>query len=151
MDTLGVGILALRFPECAKLVGPYVQNMNVLNGVRVPGARYELDPDVLFVKVASTAVVTAMLGGGKDEVMNAISNAWIDNAPLRTFLHASNTGSRKSWAAGDATSRAVWLAFTALRGEMGYKNALTAPRWGFQDVVMNGKAITLSHPLGSRC
>ncbi|HEY9582155.1 MAG TPA: 2-methylcitrate dehydratase, partial [Savagea sp.] len=75
---------------------------------------------VLLVKIASTAVVTGMLGGTREEIINALSNAWIDNASLRTYRHAPNTGSRKSWAAGDATSRAVRLAMMALKGEMGY-------------------------------
>lgn len=234
MDTLGVGMLALRFPECAKHIGPYIPNMTVVNGARIPGTRYEVDPvqaafnigtmirwldyndtwlaaewghpsdnlgaifavadyvsrqnramgkppvtvremlvrivqaheiqgvlalgnslnrvgldHVLFVKVASTAVATAMLGGTQEEIINAVSNAWIDNAPLRTYRHAPNTGSRKSWAAGDATSRAVWLAMMALRGEMGYANALSAPDWGFQDVVLGGKEISLQRPLAS--
>ncbi|MFT4415436.1 bifunctional 2-methylcitrate dehydratase/aconitate hydratase [Fredinandcohnia humi] len=104
---------------------------------------------VLFVKIASTAVVTAMLGGTKEEVMNALSNAWIDNSSLRTYRHFPNTGSRKSWAAGDATSRAVRLALMAVNGEMGYKTALSAPNWGFQDVLFGGEEITLSRPLQS--
>ncbi|PTX61294.1 2-methylcitrate dehydratase [Melghirimyces profundicolus] len=104
---------------------------------------------VLFVKVASTAVVTAMLGGNKEEVVNALSNAWIDSASLRTYRQAPNTGSRKSWAAGDATSRAVRLALMALKGEMGYKTALSAPGWGFQDVLFGGQKLTLARPLGS--
>jgi 2-methylcitrate dehydratase len=94
---------------------------------------------VVLVKVASTAVVTAMLGGTRDEVINAVSNAWIDGQSLRTYRHAPNTGSRKSWAAGDATSRAVRLALMALKGEMGYPSALTAKTWGFYDVVFQGK------------
>ncbi|THE12653.1 bifunctional 2-methylcitrate dehydratase/aconitate hydratase [Bacillus timonensis] len=104
---------------------------------------------VLFVKIASTAVVTAMLGGTKEEVMNALSNAWIDNSSLRTYRHFPNTGSRKSWAAGDATSRAVRLALMAVNGEMGYKTALSAPNWGFQDVLFGGEEITLERPLQS--
>ncbi|AQS55871.1 2-methylcitrate dehydratase [Novibacillus thermophilus] len=104
---------------------------------------------VLFVKVASTAVVTAMLGGTKEEVVNALSNAWIDNASLRTYRHFPNTGSRKSWAAGDATSRAVRLALMAVKGEMGYPTALSAETWGFQDVLFNGKPLTLARPLAS--
>ncbi|MCP8616179.1 bifunctional 2-methylcitrate dehydratase/aconitate hydratase [Salirhabdus salicampi] len=104
---------------------------------------------VLFVKVATTAVVTQMLGGTKEEIMNAVSNAWIDNSSIRTYRHFPNTGSRKSWAAGDATSRAVRLALMAVNGEMGYPTALTAPRWGFQDVLMGGKEITLARSLGS--
>src|SRR5690625_4367538 len=82
---------------------------------------------VFFVKIATTAVVTKMLGGGREEINNALSNAWIDNSSLRTYRHAPNTGSRKSWAAGDATSRAVFLAQLAMKGEMGYPTALTAP------------------------
>ncbi|WP_449539352.1 bifunctional 2-methylcitrate dehydratase/aconitate hydratase [Ferdinandcohnia sp. Marseille-Q9671] len=104
---------------------------------------------VLFVKIASTAVVTAMLGGTKEVVMNALSNAWIDNSSLRTYRHFPNTGSRKSWAAGDATSRAVRLALMAVNGEMGYKTALSAPNWGFQDVLFGGEEITLDRPLES--
>ncbi len=234
IDSLGTGILALRFPECAKHLGPVVPGAVLPGGARVPGTRFELDPvhaafnigcmirwldyndtwlaaewghpsdnlgsilatadylsrclvadgkaplnmlDVLtaaikaheiqgvlalenslnrvgldhvhFVKVASTAVVTAMLGGTKEEVINALSNAWIDNASLRTYRHAPNTGSRKSWAAGDATSRAVRLALMAINGEMGYASALSAKIWGFQDVLMKGKELTLGRPLGS--
>ena len=79
---------------------------------------------VLLVRVASTAVVTAMLGGSEAQVVNALSNAWIDGGALRTYRHAPNTGSRKSWAAGDAAGRAVRLALMALQGEMGYPSAL---------------------------
>jgi 2-methylcitrate dehydratase len=104
---------------------------------------------VILVRVASTAVVTAMLGGTRDQVINAISNAWIDGGALRTYRHAPNTGSRKSWAAGDATSRAVRHAFIALKGEMGYPSALTAKTWGFYDVLFKGKPFTLPQPLGS--
>jgi 2-methylcitrate dehydratase len=101
---------------------------------------------VLLVRIASTAVATAMLGGTRDQVINAVSNAWIDGGALRTYRHAPNTGSRKSWAAGDATSRAVRHALIALTGEMGYPSALTAKTWGFQDVLFKGKA--LSYPQG---
>jgi 2-methylcitrate dehydratase len=104
---------------------------------------------VLLVKVASTAVVTAMLGGSRDEVTNAVSNAWIDGAALRTYRHAPNTGSRKSWAAGDATSRAVRLALMALKGEMGYPSALTAKTWGFYDVLFKGKPFNFQRKYGS--
>jgi 2-methylcitrate dehydratase len=104
---------------------------------------------VLLVRVASTAVVTALLGGTRDQVINAISNAWIDGGALRTYRHAPNTGSRKSWAAGDATSRAVRLALIALKGEMGYPSALSAKPWGFEAVLFRGGKIVLPQPLGS--
>lgn len=234
LDSIGTGLLALRFPECAKNLGPIVPGVTVPYGCRVPGTRYELDPvhgafnigcmirwldyndtwlaaewghpsdnlsailavadylsrcrvaegkeplkirdvltyavkaheiqgvlalenslnrvgldHVLFVKVASTAVVTAMLGGGMEEVTNALSNAWIDGGSLRTYRHFPNAGSRKSWAAGDATSRAVRLALMAMNGEMGYATALSAPTWGFQDVLFQGKELRLARPLES--
>src|SRR5246127_4720577 len=104
---------------------------------------------VILVRVASTAVVTAMLGGTVDEVVNALSNAWIDGGALRTYRHAPNTGSRKSWAAGDATSRAVRHALMALAGEMGYPSALSAKTWGFYDVLFRGKPFSLPQPFGS--
>ncbi len=104
---------------------------------------------VLLVRVASTAVTAVMLGGTRDQVINAISHAWIDGSALRTYRHAPNTGSRKSWAAGDATSRAVRLALIALTSEMGYPSALTAKTWGFQDVSFKGNAVKLARPLGS--
>jgi 2-methylcitrate dehydratase len=234
MDSMGTAILSLRFPDCAKHVGPIVPGAYLPGGARVPGTRLELDPvhaaftigcmirwldyndtwlaaewghpsdnlgsilavsdyisrcklsegkppltvkDVLtaaikaheiqgvlalqnslnrvgldhvhFVKIASTAVVTAMLGGTKEEVVNALSNAWLDGGALRTYRHAPNTGSRKSWAAGDATSRAVRLALMAINGEMGYATALTADQWGFQDVLFKGQPLTLGRPLGT--
>ncbi len=95
---------------------------------------------VLLVRVATTAVVTRMLGGDRDTVINAVSHAWIDGGALRTYRHAPNTGSRKSWAAGDATSRGVRLALIAMTGEMGYPSALTAETWGYYDVLFKGKA-----------
>jgi 2-methylcitrate dehydratase len=104
---------------------------------------------VLLVRVASTAVVTAMLGGSSEQIINAVSNAWIDGGALRTYRHAPNTGSRKSWAAGDATSRAVRHALIALKGEMGYPSALSAKTWGFQDVLFKGKAVVLPQALSS--
>ncbi|WP_027955669.1 bifunctional 2-methylcitrate dehydratase/aconitate hydratase [Halobacillus kuroshimensis] len=104
---------------------------------------------VLFVKVATTAVVTAMFGGKTEDVTNAVSQAWIDNSSLRTYRHAPNTGSRKSWAAGDATSRGVRLALMTMKGEMGYPTALSADGWGFQDVLFSGKELTLSRSFGS--
>src|SRR6187551_1135553 len=98
---------------------------------------------VLLVRVASTAVATAMLGGSLEQIVNALSNAWIDGGALRTYRHAPNTGSRKSWAAGDATSRAVRHALFALKDEMGYPSALTAKIWGFHDVLFRGQPITI--------
>jgi 2-methylcitrate dehydratase len=103
---------------------------------------------VLLVRVASTAVVTAMLGGTRETIVNALSNAFLDGGALRTYRHAPNTGSRKSWAAGDATSRAVRLSLMAMTGEMGYPSALTAPAWGFHDVLFRGRPVVLSQPLG---
>ncbi|HTB89138.1 MAG TPA: bifunctional 2-methylcitrate dehydratase/aconitate hydratase, partial [Steroidobacteraceae bacterium] len=104
---------------------------------------------VLLVRVASTAVVTAMLGGTREQIINAVSNAWVDGGALRTYRHAPNTGSRKSWAAGDATSRAVRHALFALKGEMGYPSALSAKTWGFQDVLFKGKPVVLPQALAS--
>jgi 2-methylcitrate dehydratase len=104
---------------------------------------------VLLVRVASTAVVTSMLGGSSEQIINAVSNAWIDGGALRTYRHAPNTGSRKSWAAGDATSRAVRHALIALKGEMGYPSALSAKTWGFQDVLFKGKSVVLPQALSS--
>ena len=219
MDTLGCGLLALRFPECTKHLGPMVQGTVVPNGARVPGTSFALDPvkaawdigciirwldyndtwlaaewghpsdnlggilavadhlsqvrvsrgespltmrevlegmvmaheiqgvialensfnrvglcHVLLVRVASSAVVAKMMGGNREQIMAAISQAWVDGSALRTYRHAPNAGSRKSWAAGDATSRAVRLADMSLRGEMGIPGVLTAPQWGFYDV-----------------
>ena len=245
-DTLACGIMALAYPACTKLLGPVVPGTTIINGARVPGTGYELDPiqaafnlgtivrwldfndtwlaaewghpsdnlgailsvadwlsrhqaagsapsafqskienrnskitmsdvlvamvkaheiqgvlalensfnrvgldHVLLVRVASTAVTTALLGGSREQVINAVSHAWLDGSALRTYRHAPNTGSRKSWAAGDATSRAVRLAFIALTGEMGYPSVLTAKTWGFQDVSFKGKPVTLARPLGS--
>jgi 2-methylcitrate dehydratase len=104
---------------------------------------------VLLVRVASTAVVTRMLGGTREQVINAVSNAWIDGGALRTYRHAPNTGSRKSWAAGDATSRGVRHALIALTGEMGYPSALTAKTWGYYDVLFKGKPFVYDQPFAS--
>jgi 2-methylcitrate dehydratase len=104
---------------------------------------------VVLVKVASTAVVTHMMGGTHEEIVNALSNAWIDGQSLRTYRHAPNTGSRKSWAAGDATSRAVRLALLTLKGEMGYPSALSAKTWGFYDALFRGKPFRIKQPYGS--
>jgi 2-methylcitrate dehydratase len=104
---------------------------------------------VLLVRVASTAVATALLGGTLEQVINALSNAWLDGGALRTYRHAPNAGSRKSWAAGDATARAVRLALIAIGGEMGYPSALSAPGWGFQDVLFRGQALLAPQAFGS--
>lgn len=104
---------------------------------------------VILVRIATTAVAAGLLGANRAQLINAVSNAWADGGALRVYRHAPNTGSRKSWAAGDATSRGVWHAFNAMRGEMGYEGVLTTKTWGFQDALMRGKAITLARPLGS--
>ncbi|MGD0585506.1 MAG: MmgE/PrpD family protein, partial [Oryzomonas sp.] len=220
LDALGSAFLALRFPECTRLLGPFVDGTSVPLGARVPGTRYVLDPlkaafdigilirwldfndtwlaaewghpsdnlggilatadfisrrnpaadrapltmgavltamvkaheiqgimalensfnrvgldHVVLVKLATAAVATQLLGGGREEIVNAVSQVWVDGHSLRTYRHAPNTGPRKSWAAGDATSRGVRLAFLAAGGEPGYPSALTAKGWGFYDVA----------------
>ena len=104
---------------------------------------------VILVKIASTAVVTKLLGGNKEDIINAVSNAFVDGQSLRTYRHSPNTGSRKSWAAGDATSRAVRLAWMVLQGEMGYPSALTAKTWGFYDVLFKGNQFKFQRDYGS--
>jgi len=104
---------------------------------------------VVLVKVASTAVVSQLLGLNREQTVNALSLAWVDGQSLRTYRHAPNTGSRKSWAAGDATSRAVRLALMARAGEMGYPSALTAKTWGFYDVSFRGQEFGFQRPYGS--
>jgi len=234
MDTLGCGFLALRFPECTKLLGPLVAGTIVPNGARVPGTQFRLDPvkaawdigcivrwldyndtwlaaewghpsdnlgailavadfisqqniaegkrplsmkdvltamikaheiqgvlalensfnrvglcHVLLVRVASTAVATHMLGGSREQIIDALSQAWLDGSSLRTYRHSPNAGPRKSWAAGDATSRAVRLADFTMRGEIGYPSVLTAPTWGFYDVSFKGKEFEFTRPYES--
>ncbi|MGF1689786.1 bifunctional 2-methylcitrate dehydratase/aconitate hydratase [Photobacterium kagoshimensis] len=234
MDTLGCGLLALRFPECTKHLGPIVPGTTVRHGARVPGTSHELDPvmaafnigciirwldyndtwlaaewghpsdnlggilatadylsrvavaegkapltmrdvltamikaheiqgvlalensynrvgldHVLLVRVASTAVVTKMLGGSRDQIIDAVSQAWVDGCSLRTYRHAPNAGSRKSWAAGDATSRAVRLAMITMKGEMGLPSVLSAPQWGFYDVQFKGEQFKVNQPFDS--
>ncbi|MGB3288758.1 MAG: bifunctional 2-methylcitrate dehydratase/aconitate hydratase [Burkholderiaceae bacterium] len=104
---------------------------------------------VLLVKVASTAVISVLLGLSREETLNAVSLAWVDGQSLRTYRHAPNTGSRKSWAAGDATSRALRLALMARTGEMGYPTALSAKTWGFYDVLFKGREFAFQRPYGS--
>jgi 2-methylcitrate dehydratase len=222
IDTLGCGLLALRFPECTKHLGSLVPGTTVRHGARVPGTSHELDPvkaawdigamirwldyndtwlaaewghpsdnlggilavadylsrcrvaegqppltirdvltamikaheiqgvlalensfnrvgldHVILVKVASAAVVTRLLGGSEAQVIDALSQAFVDGQSLRTYRHSPNAGSRKSWAAGDATSRAVRLAMMTMAGEMGIPGVLTAPQWGFYDVLFS--------------
>ena len=234
MDTLGCGLLALRFPECTKHLGPIVPGTTVRNGARVPGTSHELDPvkaawdigclvrwldfndtwlaaewghpsdnlggilavadylsrdnltkgkapllmqdvltamikaheiqgvialensfnrvgldHVLLVRVATTAVITDMLGGNREQIVDALSQAWVDGSSLRTYRHAPNAGSRKSWAAGDATSRGVRLAMITLKGEMGLPSVLSAPKWGFYDVHFGGNRFSFSQDYGS--
>src|SRR5271155_1541402 len=156
-DNLG-GILAVA--DYLSRTGKPVKVRDVLTGMikahEIQGVlalqnsfnRVGLD-HVLLVRVASSAVVTAMLGGTREQIINAVSNAWVDGGALRTYRHAPNTGSRKSWAAGDATSRAVRHAFIALTGEMGYPSALSAKTWGFYDVLFKGKPFSLPQPFGS--
>ena len=103
---------------------------------------------VILVRIASAGVAARLLGGTPEQVLAALSHAFLDGGALRTYRHGATTGSRKSWAAGDATSRGLWLAQLALRGEMGYPAALSAPRWGFQDVVLGGAELRLAQPLG---
>jgi 2-methylcitrate dehydratase len=98
---------------------------------------------VLLVRIASAAVATRLLGGSREQIVNAVSNAFLDGGALRAYRHAPNTGSRKSWAAGDATSRGVWHALLALKGEMGYPGALSTPTWGFEDVALRGKRLAV--------
>ncbi|HEV7814553.1 MAG TPA: bifunctional 2-methylcitrate dehydratase/aconitate hydratase, partial [Janthinobacterium sp.] len=104
---------------------------------------------VVLVKVASTAVVAGMMGLSRDEILNAVSLAWVDGQSLRTYRHSPNTGSRKSWAAGDATARAVRLALMAKTGEMGYPSALSARTWGFYDVLFKGQPFKFQRPYAS--
>jgi 2-methylcitrate dehydratase len=104
---------------------------------------------VVLVKVATAAVTTHLLGGGVEQVCNAVSQAWLDGQSLRTYRHAPNTGSRKSWAAGDATSRGVRLALLTMAGEMGYPSVLSAKKWGFCDVYFNGRSLQINRAYNS--
>ncbi len=235
MDTIGCGLLALKFPHCTKLLGPVVPGANMPSlGAKVFGTSYQLDPEraafnvgcmvrwldyndtwlaaewghpsdnlgaiwavgdyisrrnisegkaplrvkdilsamikaheiqgilalencfnkegldhVLLVRIASTAIAAQMLGCTLEEIQNAVSHAWVDGGALRVYRHAPNTGSRKSWAAGDASSRGVNLALKALSGEMGYPSALSAKYWGYEDVKMKGKKLTIPQPFES--
>jgi 2-methylcitrate dehydratase len=234
LDSLACAMLAMKFPECVKHLGPLVPGATLPGGARIPGTSFELDPvqaaynigvqirwldfndtwlaaewghpsdnlgailavadylsrkaereggtvltvrdvlghaikaheiqgcyalqnsfnrvgldHVILVRLASTAVATRMLGGGKDEIVNSISHSWIDNGALRTYRHAPNTGPRKSWAAGDACRRAVIHALNAVKGCIGYPSALSAKTWGFYDVAFKGRAFEFERPFGS--
>ncbi|QDT88814.1 bifunctional 2-methylcitrate dehydratase/aconitate hydratase [Gimesia algae] len=104
---------------------------------------------VMLVRIASAAVSAQILGCNREQTLNAISHAWLDGSSLRTYRHAPNTGSRKSWAAGDATARGLFLAMLAQRGEMGYPTAITAPGWGFQDVSFRGNKLEFGQKFGT--
>lgn len=238
LDTLGCGLEALKFPQCAKLLGPTVEGTVVPNGTRVPGTPYQLDPingafnigamirwldyndcwlaaewghpsdnmggilavadwiartnraggklgngkiptvkdvlegmvkaheiqgvlalensfnqvgldHVVLVKVATTAVVSKLLGLTERQTADAITQAWVDGQSLRTYRHSPNTMSRKSWAAGDACQRAVNLVLKVQKGEGGMHSILTAPGWGFYDVLFKGKKFGFQRPYGS--
>jgi 2-methylcitrate dehydratase len=234
LDSIGCAMLAMKFPECVKHLGPLVPGATLPGGARVPGTSFELDPaqaaynigvqvrwldfndtwlaaewghpsdnlgailavadyisrkniqigekpltirdvltaaikaheiqgcyalknsfnrvgldHVILVRLASTAVATHMLGGSKQDIVNAVSHSWIDNGVLRTYRHAPNAGPRKSWAAGDACRRAVTHALNAIKGCVGYPSALSAKTWGFYDVAFKGKAFEFERPFGS--
>ena len=234
MDSLGCGLLALTFSDCKDLLGPYVENTSVPNGVRVPGTKYVLDPvkgawdigaiirwldfndtwlaaewghpsdylggilsaadfisqknieegkdpltiddvlkamvkaheiqgilalensfnrvgldHVVLVKIASTAVISSLFGLSREKTIDALSQAFVDGQSLRTYRHAPNAGPRKSWAAGDATSRAMQLVLLTMKGQIGYPSALTATTWGFQDVLFKGNQISLPQEFDS--
>jgi 2-methylcitrate dehydratase len=234
LDSLACSMLAMKFPECVKHLGPLVPGAVLPGGARVPGTSWELDPvqaaynigvqvrwldfndtwlaaewghpsdnlgailaladylsrkaereggqpltvrdvlgyaikaheiqgcyalrnsfnrvgldHVILVRLASTAVATHMLGGGKEQIVNAVSHSWIDNGVLRTYRHAPNAGPRKSWAAGDACRRAVTHALNAMKGCVGYPSALSAKTWGFYDVAFKGKTFEFERPFGS--
>ena len=104
---------------------------------------------VLLVKIASTAVISSLFGLSKEQTIDALSQAFVDGQSLRTYRHAPNAGPRKSWAAGDATSRALQLVLLTMRGQIGYPSAITAPKWGFQDVLFKGKNLSLPQEFGS--
>ncbi|KAJ5519289.1 hypothetical protein N7453_001711 [Penicillium expansum] len=215
LDTLGCGLEALKFKECAKLLGPVVEGTVVPNGTRVLGTPYQLDPvngafnigamirwldyndcwlaaewghprttwvilkihdvleamikaheiqgvlalensynkvgldHVVLVKVATAAVVSKMLGLTERQTADAITQAWVDGQSLRTYRHSPNTMSRKSWAAGDACQRAVNLVLKVQKGEGGLRTVLSAPTWGFYDVLFKGKKFQFQRPYGS--
>jgi 2-methylcitrate dehydratase len=127
-----------------------VKTYEVMGGLAIENGFTAVGLDhTMLVKIASTPVITRLLGGSREEIVNALSNAWVDGHALATFRRRPNTGARKSWAAGDAASRAVWLAMTAMKGEMGYPSALTAKTWGFYDVLFKGREFRFQRPYTS--
>ena len=142
---LGRMPLVMRDVLCATIKAHEIQGVLALEN---SFNRLGID-HVLLVKVASSAVAAHLLGASREEIVNAVSNAWIDGPTLRTYRHAPNTGSRKSWAAGDATSRGVRMAWMALKGEMGYPGALSTKVWGFYDVFNKGKPFKIARKYGS--
>ncbi|KAL1679444.1 hypothetical protein EV122DRAFT_289615 [Schizophyllum commune] len=160
IDTIGCGLEGLRFPACTKLLGPVVEGTVVPNGTKLDfndcflaaewGHPFDnLGAILATFTVASTAVVSKMLGLTRDQTVDAISQAFVDGQSLRTYRHAPNTGSRKSWAAGDACSRAVNLAPLVQKGEKGLPLVLTAKTWGFYDVLFKGRPNEFQQPFGS--
>ncbi|MBI4204287.1 MAG: bifunctional 2-methylcitrate dehydratase/aconitate hydratase [Betaproteobacteria bacterium] len=127
-----------------------IKAYEVMGGLAIENGFTSVGLDhTILVKIGVTAVVTRMLGGTREEIINAVSNAWLDGHALAAFRRKPNTGSRKSWAAGDAASRGVRLALMAVRGEMGYPAALSAKRWGFYDVLFKGKPFRFQRPFGT--
>ncbi len=132
------------------VLGAMIKAHEIQGGIALENSFNKVGLDhVVLVKVASTAVVAGMMGLSREEILNAVSLAWVDGQPLRSYRHAPNTGSRKSWAAGDATSRAVRLALMARTGEMGYPSVLSAKTWGFYDVLFKGQPFKFQRPYGS--
>ena len=132
------------------VLGAVVKAYEVMGGLAIENGFGPVGLDhTILVKIASTPVITKLLGGTQDEIVNALSNAWVDGHALATFRRRPNTGARKSWAAADAASRAVWLAMLAIKGEMGYPSALTAKTWGFYDVLFKGKEFRFQRPFTS--
>lgn len=135
--------------KVSQLLHAMIQAHEIQGGLALQNSFNRIGFDhVILVKVATAAVTARLLGGDRHQVRNAVSQAWIDTGPLRTYRHAPNTGSRKSWAAGDATARGLQLAWITLQGEMGYPTALSAPKWGFNDVLKKGESIVWERPLG---
>lgn len=144
-ESLGKDSLTMRHVLTAMIKAHEIQGVMALEN---SFNRVGLD-HVVLVKLATAAVVTRLLGGGKEEIINSVSQVWLDGQSLRTYRHAPNTGPRKSWAAGDATSRGVWLARMTMRGEPGYMSALTAKNWGFYDVSFRGERFRMQRPFGT--